>query len=156
MTRPRKRVQKKFTQPSLTKQSFRDECDISVIVRNFAVTGTLPQKRQEPQYGVAHGDFQEAQFALAAARSTFETLSPEVRAKYGNMHEIVRAMNDPARASELASDGILNAYGIPNPQDVEKHGTGEPVPNTQESHPADTPTGGGEAASEASPSQPKG
>lgn len=156
MNRPRKRVQKKFTQPSLTKQSFRDECDISVIVRNFAVTGTLPQKRQEPQYGVAHGDFQEAQFALAAARSTFETLSPEVRAKYGDLNEIVRAMNDPARASELASDGIFNAYGIPDTPEVEKHGTGELVPETKDSSPADSPQGGAEGPSEASPSQPKG
>lgn len=139
--------------PSLTKQSFRDATNLNLIVRNFTQTGSLPSTGRVPQYGVAPADFQEAHFAVAAAKSTFEELSPEVRAKYGNVHNVISAMDDPARASELASDGILSAFGIEAPHTIEKHGSGDPEGSEGDSSPANTPEqGGGEAPSEASQS----
>ena len=35
---------------SMTQQSFKDECDINVILRRFAVTGELPDNIRVPQY----------------------------------------------------------------------------------------------------------
>jgi len=146
----RKRVQKFFHKPSLTKQAFRDETDLNLIVRNFAQTGSLPGTGREVQYGVPPADFQEAHFALAAAKSTFESLRPEVRAKYEDVTNVLRAMDDPGRASELASDGILQAYGIQPIDNVEKHGSDDLEP--EQAIPADTPAGGDEVPSEASQS----
>lgn len=50
----RKRVQVTFKNPSLTKQSFKQECDINTIVNRFQNTGQIPlQNNLEPQYGNA-------------------------------------------------------------------------------------------------------
>lgn len=43
----------KFTDPSLAKPSFADECDINNIVERFTRTGVLPEQRGNPQYGDA-------------------------------------------------------------------------------------------------------
>lgn len=115
-------------------------------MRDYAATGTLPQGRGPAQYGVQEADFQEAQFALAAAQSSFEGLAPAVRAKYGDLYEVLRAMEDPTRAAELASDGILIDSEGTGPLATEKPSRDAPAP----SHPANTPKGEGEALSEAS------
>jgi hypothetical protein len=102
-----------FKEPSLTQQNFASECDINKIVQRFTQTGLLPQSRKQPRYGVAEGDFQAAHFALALANSKFETLEPEVREKYGNIDNIVSALNDPDLASEMHEDGIYDVFELP-------------------------------------------
>lgn len=49
--------------PSLTKQSFAEECDINTIVERFGLTGELPMDVRAPQYA----DFEEI-FDIRAAR----------------------------------------------------------------------------------------
>ncbi|AXL14568.1 internal scaffolding protein [Microviridae sp.] len=51
---PRKRVQISFKSPTLTKQYFKDECDINNIVNRFQETGQIPLTNNlDPQYGFA-------------------------------------------------------------------------------------------------------
>jgi len=147
--KPYKRVQKTFHEPSLTKQSFGPACDLNVIVRDFARTGALPQASRPPQYGVAEPDFQEAQFALAAAQSSFEGLAPAVREKYGDLYEVLRAMENPARAAELASDGILYTPEGEISLSGETLDTGALAPAQQETpSPADTAPAGDDSPEE--------
>jgi len=86
-----------FTRPSRTKQSFRDECDINHILRQFNVTGQLPVGSVQPQYGDFSGitDYQSALNAVMAAQESFLQLPAKVRAKF---------QNDPALFVEFASD----------------------------------------------------
>lgn len=71
---------------SKTQQSFKDECDINVIVDRFGITGEMPQVLQLPQYGDFTGifDFQSAMNAIRQAQETFDSMTAEVRARFDN------------------------------------------------------------------------
>lgn len=49
----REAVQFHPAETGLTRQSFKDECDITRIVETYARTGIAPLNRHEPQYGDA-------------------------------------------------------------------------------------------------------
>ena len=108
------RVQKKFSDlPSRTQQNFRKECDINLIYSRYAQTGQLPEGRSPmPQYGEQVDDFQTVAFAMARARSTFETLPKETQQKYGSVEGVMEAMQDPLSAPELHAYGILTAFNV--------------------------------------------
>ena len=82
---------------SLTKQSFADECDINTIVRNFGITGQLPDNVRAPQYGDFTGifDYQSALNAVIAADEAFMSMNADVRARFHN---------DPAAFVEFCSN----------------------------------------------------
>lgn len=67
-------------------QAFKDQCDINSIMLKAARTGTLSHIAKYAQhYGDFSGfDYEAAQNQLAAARSMFYDLPPEVRSEFGN------------------------------------------------------------------------
>jgi len=83
--------------PSLTIQSQKEEADINTIVRNFGVTGQLPQGVRIPEYGDfdAVDDFRTAVEAIRAAEASFLAMPSALRA---------RLDNDPARFVEWCAD----------------------------------------------------
>ena len=151
MHRPRKRLQKEFSDmPSMTKQSFRDECDINVIVRRFTQTGQIPDVNQRP---LVFGDQDDTPLhaqacAMANVKSQFETLPAHLRRKYGDVSNVIEAMSHPEGASELHADGIFEHFGVHYaPEDSQE--TVENKRNTD--NPADTERSeGAGGASEAS------
>jgi len=75
MTKKKKRPHAiEFSQPSLTRQSFRDECDVNQIVKRYTETGMINHiPRTTPQYGDApEGDFLEAAIINAGIASQIE------------------------------------------------------------------------------------
>jgi len=63
-----------FTEPSLTRQSFKDECDVNQIVKRYTETGMVNHiPRTNPQYGDApEGDFLQAAIVNADIASQIE------------------------------------------------------------------------------------
>lgn len=99
-----------FTGPSRTKQSFRDECDINNILRQFNVTGQLPVGSVQPQYGDFSGitDYQSALNAVMAAQDSFLQLPAKVRAKFDNDPALfVEFASDEANKDEMKALGLL-------------------------------------------------
>lgn len=102
----RKRVQLKFdteTNPSLTKQYFKDECDINNIVKKFSDTGQLPvQNNLEPQYGdVPNMDLKEALDMVQFARQEFDELSTVDKDRFGqNFHNYCQFLSDYEKSPE--------------------------------------------------------
>ena len=99
-----------FTSPSRTKQSFRDECDINNILRQFNVTGQLPVGSVQPQYGDFSGitDYQSALNAVMAAQDSFLQLPAKVRAKFDNDPALfVEFASDEANKDEMKALGLL-------------------------------------------------
>jgi phage internal scaffolding protein len=99
-----------FSKPSLTKQSFRDECDINNILRKFNVTGQLPSGSVQPQYGDFSGitDYQSALNAVMAAQDSFLELPAKVRAKFGNDPAVfLDFVSDEANKDEMKALGLL-------------------------------------------------
>jgi len=100
-----------FSKPSLTKQSFRDECDINNILRQFNVTGQLPAGSVQPQYGDFSGitDYQSALNAVMAAQDSFLQLPAKVRAKFDNDPALfVEFASDEANRDEMKALGLLH------------------------------------------------
>jgi len=105
-----------FTEPSLTKQSFRDECDINNILRQFNVTGELPAGSVQPQYGDFSGitDYQSALNAVRAAQDSFLALPAVIRAKFDNDPALfVEFASDEANRDEMKAMGLLHEETVP-------------------------------------------
>jgi phage internal scaffolding protein len=81
-------------EPSLAQQHFKDECDINNILRQFNITGLLPESPLSPRYGdfTGIGDYHTALNRVIAVQDEFEALPAEIRARFGN---------DPAQLIEF-------------------------------------------------------
>jgi len=73
-----------FEDPSLAIQSQKDEADINVIVKNFGVTGHLPQAAVLPEYGDFDqvDDYRSAVEAVRAAEAAFLTIPSGIRERF--------------------------------------------------------------------------
>jgi len=71
---------------TLTKQSFKDECDINTIIHRFGLDGQLPTDVRQPQFGDFTGitDFHTAANAIAAANESFDQMPAHVRTRFNN------------------------------------------------------------------------
>lgn len=80
------RVKTTFSTKGRTKQSFKDETDINHIIRRFTRTGVLDfTNKNEARYGDTTGvEYQQAVNMVAAAKSLFNELPAELRARFEN------------------------------------------------------------------------
>lgn len=99
---------------SKTQQQFRDECDINTIVRNFGVTGELPQGVRLPVMADFEDalDYQSAMNVLLEAEKGFMAFPAEIRARF---------QNDPGRFIAFAEDPAnlkqMQEWGYGKPQE---------------------------------------
>lgn len=97
--------------PSLAQQHFKDECDINNILRQFNITGLLPESPLSPRYGDFTGihDYQSALNAVIAAEDGFMTLPAELRASFGNDPEqLIEFLDNPANLDKAIQLGLVN------------------------------------------------
>lgn len=108
---PKLRVSMDFTdQPSLTKQSFKNECDINVIMAQYLKTGVIDfAQKHAPRYGDATGaDFQDAMLIVAESRSMFNDLPANLRNRFNNDPALfLDFVHDEANREEMAELGLL-------------------------------------------------
>ena len=73
-------------EPSLAQQHFKDECDINNILRQFNITGLLPESPLSPRYGDFSGisDYHTALNRVIAAQQEFDGLPAQIRARFDN------------------------------------------------------------------------
>ena len=83
--------------PSKTVQSFKDECDINVIVKQFGLTGVLPVGVRTPTYEdfTAVVDYHTAMNAIRASKDAFMQMPANIRYRFNN---------DPQAFLEFCSD----------------------------------------------------
>lgn len=101
--------------PSRTIQSQAADADINTIVRNFGLTGRVPENIRTPSYGDFEGvdDFRSALEAVRAAEEAFLQVPAEIRLRFDN---------DPQRYLEFCTD--LN-----NLPEMRKLGLAKPLPD---------------------------
>lgn len=77
----------------LTKQEFKEECDINVLLRRFAITGQMPKNVRMPVYGDFDqiNDFHSAVNAIALASEAFEQMPADIRSRFQNDPEAFTA-----------------------------------------------------------------
>lgn len=115
-TRKVPRVQITFTQPSLTKQSFKDECDVNNIVKKHSVTGIYTHlNERSAQYGDVSEipDYQSAMQAVASANQLFGALPSSLRKRFNNdPAEYLAFAQNPDNSDEMVRLGMAT---YPNP-----------------------------------------
>lgn len=102
----------------LTKQSFKEDADINVIVKRFGITGALPENVRTPQYGdfTAAVDYQSALNAVIAAQESFMSMPADVRARFGNdPGAFVDFCNNPANRDEAVKLGLVDTPPVKVP-----------------------------------------
>lgn len=108
---------------SRTDQSFIEECDINTIVRDFGVTGRLPDNPiKTPLEGdfTAVVDYQTALNMVLEADAAFSELPSAVRERFGNdAARFVAFASDPENLEECRKLGLADpAPRAPEPMQV--------------------------------------
>lgn len=99
----------------MTKQEFKDECDINIIMKRYEKTGVLEfVNKNEPQYvDVTGQDFQDAMQLIADARTLFEELPASVRLRFDNdPAKLLDFVHDDSNQAEAAALGLLSPEGL--------------------------------------------
>lgn len=108
---------------SRAKQSFRDECDINLIMRKFQKTGVIEHVKQHgAKYGnflAAPASYHEAANLVKQAEQMFLTIPAKVRKAFGNDPGELLACVEAARNGDadqfdrLAKLGLLKTVTAP-------------------------------------------
>lgn len=114
-----KRVQITNFEKTLTKQSFRDECNINNIMAKFAVTGVLPETDETRGYYGDVSSLQDYQTSLNQVLKTqevFSNLPSKIRTRFDNdPAQFVDFVSNPNNVSEMEALGLLKVeYDMPN------------------------------------------
>lgn len=105
----KRKVSVKFSGLGLTKQSFKDDCDINVIVARYA-RGQVPRVNPLPPRfeDVSSVDYSEAMYVVANARSAFEGLPARLRARFHNEpRELLAFVSDDRNRAEAEELGLV-------------------------------------------------
>lgn len=117
-------------EPTLAKQSFKEEVDINTIIKRFGLSGELPQNVEMPLTGDYEGvfDFQSAMNVVRGAQEAFAAMPASVRTRFSN---------DP----RLFVDFCLNPENLDEARKL-----GLALPKPVEAAPAAAPAAGGAAS----------
>jgi len=98
-------------EPSLAQQHFKDECDINNILRQFNITGLLPEQPLSPRYGdfSGIGDYHTALNRVIAAQDEFDGLPANIRARFDNdPANLIEFLENEKNRSEAEELGLVN------------------------------------------------
>lgn len=119
---------------SLTEQSFKDQCDINNIVKQYERTGLMPHTRpNQPVYGDISDapSFLEAQNIVVAGKEAFASLPAHVRDRFQNDPvRFLAFMDDDSNYDEAVKLGLMK------PRSVDSDPVVEPVAKATETSPA--------------------
>lgn len=106
-----RRVVTEFKKPSKTKQSFKDECDVNVILSKYMKTGLITHLAgRQLTFGdfTSATDYQTALNRILEANNAFETLPAKVRARFANdPSELIAFVSDPTNRKEAEELGLV-------------------------------------------------
>lgn len=99
-----------FPEETKTKQSFKDECDINLIINKYKQTGQISHlANRQGEYAFASSTtFDQAMRVVADANSQFEELPARARAHFdNNPAAFLDAAQDESRRSEFVDLGLI-------------------------------------------------
>lgn len=104
--------------PSMTDQSFAEECDINTIVRRFGLTGEMPAAPLMPSFADFEEtyDFHTSMLRIKQAETEFLRLPAELRYRFGNdPGALIAFLEDDRNREEAVKLGLVRAPEVPAP-----------------------------------------
>lgn len=102
----------KFTEPTRTKQSMKDECDINLILKRYQATGVISHVSSKQPIFADVSNFDTYDKCLAyinKAEDAFNALPSELRLKLdNNPQNLVSFIKDPKNYDDCIRLGIFN------------------------------------------------
>lgn len=108
---------------SMTKQSFKDECNINKIIAKYRKTGAIDHvNKNQPQYGYAtSNDFREAMEIVQKGQRIFDELPANVRAICEHdPAKFLEFVQDQNNSEELVKLGLATAKPRPTVEEKGK------------------------------------
>lgn len=132
---------KTFPSPPRTKQSFKDECDINIMLKTYQKTGAMPNINPKVAlYGNFSliTDLHTAITQVKDAEQAFMAYPSQLRKRFGNRPEnLINFLEDPDNHDEAVELGLV-----------------APEPNPRETPPPTTPTEPAPPGGETTPPPP--
>ena len=97
--------------PSLTHQSFKDECDVYKIIRKYDRTGLLSHvNTAKALYGdyTTVNEYRESLHIVLAASEAYDSLPAALRRRFIDPGEFMEFVTNPANHEECVSLGLAN------------------------------------------------
>lgn len=104
------------SEASLTKQEFKDECDINTIMRKYIATGIVPTNIKLGRYGDFSEvtDYRECLDTLAETKAQFMALPSTVRRRFDNdPAKLLAFVMDKGNLEEARALGLLREEAKP-------------------------------------------
>lgn len=108
---PRKPVVIKFPKKTMTKQSFKDSCNINKIMEKYAKSGQMPAiNASDQKFEFASSiSFTESMQIITDASQTFDGLPARMRQRFGNNPALfLEFVENPANRTEMGAMGLLS------------------------------------------------
>ena len=122
------------TGDSRTKQSFKDECDVNNILRNYSKTGVMPENFNPGQFLDLDGtSYQEYMQTVASAQSMFAELPSGLRKRFDNdPSKFLSFTANPDNIAEAHNLGLLRDDYQPPEIAISPPQTATPIDETSE------------------------
>lgn len=133
------------SEPSRTKQSMKQECDINVIMGRYLKTGQIDHLNVHgPNYGFASSQtFQECMEIVRTAEQMFADLPSETRARFQNRPgAFLDFVQDPKNVPEMVRMGLAKVAPPPVVAADLPAASAAPIPSSTSSAPPPPPGGG--------------
>lgn len=106
-------VVKKFKKPSLTDQSFKQECDIGYIIESCLRTGQVPQGPSASYLDCTSvSDYQTAMQVVAQCKSDFECLPSKIRDEFKNVENYLEYIGNPSNLKDCYERGLIDPSSV--------------------------------------------
>lgn len=99
------------TDPTLTQQQFKEQCDINNIIKHYAQTGELPLSKKVGQFLDVSNiqDYQTSLQTVFDAQRAFDDLPSQIRSRFENdPSKLIAFIEDDANTAEAQTLGLLS------------------------------------------------
>lgn len=100
------------TEPTLTQQQFKEQCDINNIIKHYTQTGELPLSKKVGQFLDVSNvqDYHTALQTVFEAQHAFDALPSSIRSRFENdPNQLLAFIEDDANHEEALTLGLLSS-----------------------------------------------
>lgn len=109
------RIESLNSDPTLSQQQFKEQCDINNIIKHYTATGELPLSKKVGQFLDVSNiqDYQTSLQTVFEAQKAFDDLPSSIRSRFENdPTQLVAFIEDDSNHEEALKLGLLSSTAI--------------------------------------------